>query len=564
MPDYRFAPPYELPRWPFVSPPELQDSSVRVRHPIVIVGGGLSGLTLACDLASRGRACVLLDEDDTVGVRGASSRGIAYAQKSLEVFARLGIYERIREKGITWSVGVTKSGDDTVYSFNMQLSSQSAQPPFINLQQFYLEWFLVDRIRELGHVDLRWKNRVTAVRPEHDHVVLDIETPEGSYCLEASWLIDATGANSPIREAMGLPSHPSKSADRWCITDVRFRKPLPIERWTWVDAPFNDGRAVWQHLMADDVWRLDYQMAPDADPEYVSRPEVAGDRIRRQLGDDVEFEFVWIGPYMYRHHLLDRFSVGRVLFLGDSAHVVSPFGARGGNTGIQDAANLGWKLDLVLSERAAASLIETYHEERRAAAAENLTVTSRTARFLAPRSPAEEVLRRAAISLAKRYEFARPLVNTGRMSIANAYPPSSTLPYGARSIQNVPLVTELGQSTTLAELLRGPSRFLLIVFEADSDSAEHETRWLAQLSSAAQRVPLRTFVCRQHAIPNSRLEQIIDAQGLLLLQARAQPGDCIVIRPDAYLALRLAPDECTELSERLRGLLFGQGSLPSH
>jgi 3-(3-hydroxy-phenyl)propionate hydroxylase len=150
------------------------------------------------------------------------------------------------------------------------------------------------------------------------------------------------------------------------------------------------------------------------------------------------------------------------------------------------------------------------------------------------------------------------------MSIANAYPPSSTLPYGARSIQNVPLVTELGQSTTLAELLRGPSRFLLIVFEADSDSAEHETRWLAQLSSAAQRVPLRTFVCRQHAIPNSRLEQIIDAQGLLLLQARAQPGDCIVIRPDAYLALRLAPDECTELSERLRGLLFGQGSLPSH
>ncbi len=554
-PEYRFAPPYELPRWPFVAPPELGGDAAKVRHPIVIVGGGLSGLTLACDLASRGRRCVLLDEDDTIGVRGASSRGIAYAQKSLEVFARLGIYERIREKGITWSVGVTKSGDDTVYSFNMQLSSQSEQPPFINLQQFYLEWYLVDRIHELGFADLRWKNRVAAVRPSDDHVSVDVETPQGNYTLQAEWLIDATGANSPIRESLGLQSHPSKSADRWCITDVRFRKPLPIERWTWVDAPFNDGRAVWQHLMADDVWRLDYQMAPDADPEYVSRPEVAGDRIRRQLGDEVEFEFVWIGPYMYRHHLLDRFRQGRVLFLGDSAHVVSPFGARGGNTGIQDAANLAWKLDLVLSEKASPSLIETYHDERRAAAAENLTVTSRTARFLAPRSPAEEVLRRAAIALAKRFEFARPLVNTGRMSVANAYPPSPMLPEGARSIQNVPLRTQAGLATTLSVLLRGPTRFLLVLFEGGDEAAEHEARWVLEAQAAERSLPIRALICRQQSASATTPEQIIDTQGLLRSQAQAQPGDCIVLRPDAYLALRLKPADFADLRARLSALL---------
>ena len=145
---YRFAPEYQLPSWPFVPPPDL-GARERRRYPIVIAGGGLAGLTLACDLAQRGVPAVVLDEDDTVGVRGASSRGICYAQKSLEVFDRLGIYERIRAKGITWSVGRTFSGDAEVYSFNLQQTSVSEQPPFINLQQFYLEWFLVDRIIEM-------------------------------------------------------------------------------------------------------------------------------------------------------------------------------------------------------------------------------------------------------------------------------------------------------------------------------------------------------------------------------------------------------------------------------
>ena len=143
---WKFAPAYELPSWPFVAPPDL-GARERRRYPVVIAGAGLAGLALACDLALRGIAVVVLDEDDTVGVRGASSRGICYAQKSLELFDRLGIYERIREKGITWSVGRTFSGADEIYSFNLKDESFSEQPPFINLQQFYLEWFLVERIR---------------------------------------------------------------------------------------------------------------------------------------------------------------------------------------------------------------------------------------------------------------------------------------------------------------------------------------------------------------------------------------------------------------------------------
>ncbi|MBS0317762.1 MAG: FAD-dependent monooxygenase, partial [Proteobacteria bacterium] len=348
VPTFRFAPEYELPHWPFVAPPELTSGKTQ-RYPVVIAGAGLCGLTLACDLATRGIRSVMLDDDDTIGVRGASSRGICYAQKSLEIFDRLGIFERIQDKGITWNIGRTLSGSDEVYSFDLATDSCSEQPPFINIQQFYIEWFLVERIQALGLTELRWKNAIQHVQPQDDHVRIQVQTPQGEYALEASYLIDATGAASPIRTQLGLDAHTSLGEDRWCITDVRFVKPLPKERWTWTDAPFNDGRSVWQHLMGDGVWRIDYQMGADADPQAVSQPEVAARRLREQLGPDVDFEFVWIGPYQYRDHLLDEFRHGRIFFAGDAAHVVSPFGARGGNTGIQDANNLGWKLALVLN-----------------------------------------------------------------------------------------------------------------------------------------------------------------------------------------------------------------------
>jgi len=525
---WKFAPAYELPSWPFVTPPDL-GASKRRRHPVVIAGAGLSGLTLACDLLLRGIPVVVLDEDDTVGVRGASSRGICYAQKSLEIFARLGIYEQIRAKGITWSVGRTFSGADEVYSFNLDDDSHSEQPPFINLQQFYLEWFLVERIRALDRDAIRWKNKVGRVEHGSADAVVEVETPAGTYALEADWFVDATGANSRIREALGLEAHASRHTDRWCISDVRFKKPLPVERWTWIDAPFNEGRAVWQHLMADEVWRLDYQMDEHADPESISKPEVAGARLRAQLGPDVDFEFVWIGPYQYRDHLLDTFRVGRTIFVGDAAHVVCPFGARGGNNGIQDAANLGWKLALVVQGRAGVALIDSYHAERHAAAVENLRVTSRTARFLAPRSTAEQRMRRAVVALAHRHPFARKLANTGRMAQANDYPPSPWAPAGAQSLQNVALA-----GTTVMRLLGDGTRFLGFWLGAGDDA-------LAPLADVAHRLPLALHA----AEPDGALAHLLGAA----------PGSFVLVRPDAYVAARIAAPTAANVETALRRAL---------
>ena len=537
---FRFAPPYALPTFPVVRPREL-DGDAR-RHRIAIVGGGLAGLTLACDLARRGIEAVLLDEDDTVGVKGASSRGICYAQKTLELFERLGIYERIADRGVTWSVGRTWSRDEEVYRFDLGDDSASRQPPFVNLQQFYVEWFLVDRIAELGVVEMRWKSRVGRVELHADHATVEVSTPLGDYVLEADWLIDASGANSPLRDQLALldPSldaHPSRGTDRWCISDVRFTTPLPTERWTWVDADFNEGRAVWQHLMGDAVWRMDYQMAEDCDVDLITRPEVAGARLRAQLGPDVDFEFVWIGPYQYRDHLLDTFRRGPLFFIGDAAHVVSPFGARGGNTGIQDAGNLGWKLALVVQGDADARLLDSYDAERRPAAAENLRVTSRTARFIAPRSAAEHRLRRAVLALARRFEFARALVNTGRMSQPNAYPGSSVLPGGGRSVQNLPLRRADGRTGTLMALLADDTRLLVLWF-APTATALREAR--ERLAGRPVRVV---------AIDAEEPSSIVDHGRTWAVHLGAEPGHALVVRPDAYLAATIPRADATAIVE---------------
>ncbi|MFD0668294.1 FAD-dependent oxidoreductase [Ramlibacter sp. MAHUQ-53] len=544
---------YRLPEFEFVPPPELAPGAggqQRKRHSLVIVGAGLAGLTLAADLASRGVACTVLDEDNTVGVRGASSRGIAYMQKTLEIMARVGIYERIAAKGTRWSVGKVLSGPDVLYEFDFQPASVSLQPPFVNIQQFYLEWYLVDRLLELGLTDLRWKNKVTGARNLDDRVELDVQTPAGAYTLEADWVVDAEGVNSAVRQLLQLREHTERGLDRWCITDVKFTHKRLNERWTWVEAPFNDNRGVWQHLMADQVWRLDFQMAPDADPAYVSRHDVARERVRAMLGPDVDFEIVWVGAYSYRTMLMERFRHGRLVFIGDAAHAKSPFGARGGNSGIADADNLGWKLQLLLQGRAGPEILDTYHLERHRAAQENIRITSRSGRFMQPRSPMEFTLRQAVVQLAReQYAFARGLVNTGRMMSSHHYGGLPTVgpgPQDGRLIPNVPLRAG-GRDLGLVDVLRETGcEHAAFVFPAAGSAPA-----LGALAAATDGLPVRLWVVGR---------DVEDPQGLLAAQAGTAPGGIALVRPDGHLATALARHDGAALAAAVRRSL-GQ-SLP--
>ncbi len=392
------------------------DQDRPAHHPVIIVGAGPVGLSLAIDLAQRGVKAVVLDDSDRIG---DGSRAICFAKRTLEIFDGLGVAAPMLEKGVRWQVGKVFQGPDQLYQFDLQPETGHKMPAFINLQQFYVEKFLVDRALALG-VDLRWKNRVDAITQIPESARLRVDTPDGAYDLSADHVIACDGARSPIRSLMGLDFAGEQFGDQFLIADVRMTADFPVERWFWFDPPFHAGQSCLLHKQPDDIWRIDLQLSPDADADHERKPDVVCPRIERMLGHS-DFELEWVSIYRFQCRRLECFVHDHVIFAGDAAHQVSPFGARGANSGVQDADNLGWKLAAVVTGNAPRDLLMSYDAERSEAADENILNSTRATDFIAPRSAMEANFRNAALALAKTAPFARRFVNSGRLSLPTAY-----------------------------------------------------------------------------------------------------------------------------------------------
>src|ERR1700722_5932334 len=386
-------------------------------HSVAVVGAGPVGLSLAIDLAQRGQSVVLLDDADGIG---DGSRRVCFWKRWLQVGDRLGVGQRMVDKGVVWQVGKIFHGDSLLYQFDLLPEHGHKRPAFINLQQFYAEAYLVDRVEELPDISLRWRNRVVGIEQRNDHVILSIDTPDGPYRIVANYVVACDGARSSLRQMVGAEFSGQVFEDQFLIADVKMTAAFPTERWFWFDPPFHAGRSALLHKQPDDVWRIDLQLDRDADPIVEKQPENVRPRIARMLGHD-QFDFEWISLYKFQCRRMARFIHGRVIFAGDAAHQVSPFGARGANSGLEDAENLAWKLERVLRKTSSETLLESYHIERSQAADENIRESTRSTDFMAPATRQEARLRKAVLSLAKETEFGKRMVNGGRLSVPSAY-----------------------------------------------------------------------------------------------------------------------------------------------
>ncbi len=495
-----------------------QDARAAVRHPVIVVGAGPVGLTAAIDLALRGVPVVLLDDADRIG---EGSRGICWSKRTLEIFDRLGVGERLVAQGVTWKLGKVFLGGEQVYSFDLLPEDGHKMPAFINLQQYAVEKELVERAGEIDGIDLRWKNKVTAVERRNDAVRLTVETPDGAYTLDADWLIAADGARSSIRALLGLDFSGVTFEDKFLIADIRMAADLPTERRFWFDPPFHFGQSALMHRQPSNVWRIDLQLGRDADAQEEQRPENVIARLKRMLGER-EFSLEWVSLYRFNCCRLERFVHGRIVFAGDSAHQVSPFGARGANSGVQDAENLSWKLAAVLNGEAGEGLIENYETERAQAADENIAHSTRSTDFIAPRSAAERRLRNAVLHLAPQAEFARRMVNSGRLSVASVYdtplstPDEAAFKGSAKLGAPVPdavMRTRAGENKFLLEQLSGGFELIHVKNGARPDAPEG--------------IKLTTIG-----------EDLHDAEGMFMQRFDATPGATYLLRPDQHLAAR--------------------------
>ncbi|WP_099866785.1 FAD-dependent oxidoreductase [Pararhizobium haloflavum] len=417
MPRYTYTP------FDVVTPAELAGRAVPDRYPVVIVGAGPVGLALAIDLALHDVPSVVLDDNNVVSL---GSRAICWAKRTLEIFDRLGVGDRMVDKGVTWKVGRVFHGEREIYSFDLLPEPGHKMPAFINLQQYYVEHYLVERCRDFpGLIDIRFRNKVVGVEQREGGARARVETPDGAYDIVADWLVACDGARSPVRSLLGLEFVGQRFEERFLIADIEMREDLfsavrvdasGPERHFWFEPPFHSGQSALVHKQPDDIYRIDLQLGPEADPVEEKKPENVIPRIRAVVGDR-PFTLDWVSVYSFQCRRLERFVHGRVLFAGDSAHLVSPFGARGGNGGIHDIDNLGWKLAAVIHGDAGESLIDSFNEERVRGADENIRHSANATNFMTPKSDMEKVFRGEVLSLATHAPFARRLVNSGRLSL---------------------------------------------------------------------------------------------------------------------------------------------------
>ncbi len=459
--------------YPYERSPD-QDRAAPVRHPVVIVGGGPVGLATALDLGQQGVPVLLLDDHEGIG---QGSRAICFAKRSLEIANRLGCAAPMVDKGVVWNLGKVFHRDDKVFEFNLLPEEGHKFPAFINLQQPYFERFMVDRLRELqaegAPIQLRGKTRVDGIELQDDHVVLEVMTPDGPYKIEADWLVACDGASSPLRSRMGHEFTGKVFQDSFLIADIRMtgETAFPTERWFWFEPSHGQRASTLLHKQPDDVWRVDFQIGWDID----RAEEMKEKNIRRRLDaflGPVDYEIVWSSIYTFQCKRMEKFRHDRVLFAGDAAHQVSPFGARGANSGLQDADNLGWKLGLVVQGRAPEALLDSYCEERGYGADENILNSTRSTDFITPKSEISKLFRDAVLSLAGRAPFARPLVNSGRLSLPCVYDGLSL--NGADALAGGPACSRVGAPMQdapvtggwLCDRLDGGFRLLCIDAEA--------------------------------------------------------------------------------------------------
>jgi len=531
---------YQYPKFEYAPPPEQKSGSVG-RYPLVVVGAGPVGLAAAIDLAQAGMPVVQLDDDDTVSI---GSRGVCYAKRTLEILDRLGIGEACVAKGVSWNVGRTFFREKEVYNFNLLPQPDHKRPGMINLQQYYLEEFMIRRALELPNLDLRFKNRVVSVAPRADGVALQVETPDGIYAIDTDWLIAADGAKSSIRKMMNLEIEGKIFMDRFLIADVVMKADFPAERWFWFDPPFHPGQSVLLHRQADNVWRIDFQLGWQADPEEEKKPENVIPRIKAMLGDEREFELEWVSVYTFQCRRMEKFRHGRVLFVGDAAHQVSPFGARGANSGIQDTDNLCWKLKLVIDGKAPEALLDSYSAERTYAADENIMNSTRSTDFITPKNKTSLAFRNAVLTLAREHAFARTLVNSGRLSVPSILVDSplntpDSAHFAGEMVPGAPLddapVRIAGKEGWLLDQVG--NRFVALLYLEDpSQIGPDETAVAAQL--AKRDIPVELLIVAAKDGPANGLSVLEDYTGRFVERYDAEPGTVYLVRPDQHVAAR--------------------------
>ncbi|MCX4776940.1 FAD-dependent monooxygenase [Streptomyces sp. NBC_01264] len=333
---------------------------------VVVAGAGPTGLATACGLGAAGVSVRVLDKAPGPA---ATSRALGLQPRGAEVLDRLGALGDLPERSVRIAHVVTHVDGRPLARLPVGQPTKLVTRPGLLMSQAEVEARLRDRLAEFG-VEVEWGRELLDVRQDSDRVVLRLGEGEEQ---TADWLVGCDGAHSRVRKAAGIAFPGVPVVERFLLADVRARLPIP-----------RDTVAVWLRgdtmlgafpLPGDNVWRL---MAPAAAGSAADPMETLTELLLHEAGipGTAVREVLWTSTFRIHRRLASSYRQGRILLAGDAAHIHSPFGGQGMNTGLGDAENLAWKLALVAAGRSADGLLDTYEAERKPIAREVLASTT--------------------------------------------------------------------------------------------------------------------------------------------------------------------------------------------
>jgi 3-(3-hydroxy-phenyl)propionate hydroxylase len=548
---------FDYPYFPFVRPAELDGRNVR--HRVAIVGAGPVGVTAALELARHGIESVVLDDKASVN---DGSRAICLSRHSLEILQQLGVDDAFVAKGLGWIQGRTYYRDREIYRFRMPHSEQERFLPMVNLQQQYIEKFLLDKAEASPLVELRWQSAVTGVSQDESGVTLEVTTPEGDYRLVCDYLLAADGARSVVRKAFALALNGEAYEGRYVIADIRLRCDFPTERRAFFHSRALPDATILVHRQPDDIWRIDYQLGPDEDPQQAVKEASIRQRVglivREVLGEGDDWTLEWWSLYKAYTLALDDYRHGRVLFIGDSAHLVPIFGVRGLNNGLADAANAGWKLAWVLKGQAPDALLDSYSPERRGATLDVFANAGKSTRFMTPPTRGYRRMRNAALALAYHNDYASGFADP-RQVTPYTYAESPLTLADDPGFEDGPIPGAPLSNRRLSDddfLLDHLGRGFTLLHFSENGLIEPS---LQQGVEALQARGIDLTLLRVARSPGDETT-LVDVDGSLFAGYGAELGSAYLVRPDRHVVVRWKALDPADLDAVFTTALGGEGS----
>ncbi|MEV0644076.1 FAD-dependent monooxygenase [Phytomonospora sp. NPDC050363] len=356
-----------------------------MRTQVTVAGAGPTGLALAAGLSARGVSVRVVDAAEGPAT---TSRALGLQPRGAEVLGRLGALGGLAARAVGAKRLTVKEGGRTV--FRLDFTRAEAAHRILFVSQTEVEAALRERLTGLGGT-VEWGTGVTGAEQDGDGVKVTVATADGTGTFGTDWLVGCDGAHSAVRDLAGIGFPGTRIVENLLLADLRADWTFDREgSTTWLGA---SGALIVMPL-PDGAWRVITEPAHDV--AAVTATEIAA-AVRADLaartGADGEPEVLWTSRFRVHRRLADTYRSGRVFLAGDAAHVHSPIGAQGMNTGLADAENLAWKLAAVIGGSASPSLLHTYEAERRPLAEAVLANTSTVTSLLLAPTRARRLLR---------------------------------------------------------------------------------------------------------------------------------------------------------------------------